>query len=219
MIECCKENIWRKKRRLNKGFIIFLVIILILSTLFLYYQFVVKKVIYSYSGEYLYSQSATSINLAVTNSLNGKLNYSDLVSVEKDVNGNIVLMNINSFKVNTISREIENLTFNTLSQKVKTGVKIPILAFIGLDFLSGYGKQIDFKVLSVSSVVCKFESEFTSVGINQTLHSIYITVQTNNTIFLPLQNKSNICKSKVLISETVLVGKVPDVYLNGKLFN
>lgn len=219
MIECCSEKIWRKNKPVKKIFIVFLVIFLIITTLFSYYHLVVKKVIINYCDKYLFSVNASVINNSVSTSLNNYTTYSDLINVEKDVNGNIVLINTNSYKVNNLSRQVEKLTFDLMKNKIKNGVQIPILAFLGLDFLSGYGKNINLKILEITTVLCKFESKFVSVGINQTLHSIYINVETENSIFLPFNEKKNKCQSKILICESILVGKVPDIYLNGKLFN
>ena len=66
---------------------------------------------------------------------------------------------------------------------------------------------------------CNFESEFTSVGINQTLHSIYVCVNIESIINIPFNSSSITHNSKVLLSETILVGKVPELYLNGKIFD
>ena len=62
-------------------------------------------------------------------------------------------------------------------------------------------------------------SKFTSVGINQTLHSIYIDVISTIELNMPLNSATSTCKTQILISETILVGKVPDIYLKDGLFS
>jgi hypothetical protein len=57
------------------------------------------------------------------------------------------------------------------------------------------------------------------VGINQTLHSIYVNVNCELKITTPLNVQIEKISTPVLLNETVLVGKVPSVYLNGNLFS
>lgn len=72
--------------------------------------------------------------------------------------------------------------------------------------------------MPIGNVLCKFSSKFTSAGINQTLHSIFVDVQTSVSIILPTRTVQVGGSSQVLIAESVIVGKVPDVYLNGNIF-
>ena len=67
--------------------------------------------------------------------------------------------------------------------------------------------------------MCDFSSKFTAVGINQTLHSIYVDVISEIDLNVPFNNHKVECKTSVLISETVLIGKVPDIYLKEGLFS
>lgn len=221
MIECCKEYIYYKKtksRKSKKWFFAFVIILIVLS-IYIFYTFVTCPRVFEYSKSKILSYSSESINKAVTLSFEDKLNYNDLITVEKDSNGNISLLSTKSLKVNYLSRIVENNTKSILSNKLRKGVKIPIMAFLGIGLASGYGKEIDFKSLSVESVKCDFESNFESVGLNQTLHSIYIVVSSSIDCFMPF-NKNNVtCKSKILISENILIGKVPEIILNSKLFS
>lgn len=222
MIECCEDNIWyknRKSKKTKKGLFAFIIINFVLIIIFLFYNLFICPRIFNYTKSKLFSYSTESINQAVILSLNEQVNYYDLIHLEKDVSGNIILMSMNSLKVNYISRKVENNTKRILSNKLSNGVKIPILAFIGLNLSSGYGKEVNFKSLSVDSVSCDFVSNFETLGINQTLHSIYVEVSCFVDCFMPFNKSKVVSKSKILISENILIGKVPDIYLNGKLFN
>ena len=127
-------------------------------------------------------------------------------------------MSVNSQKINSVTREVVKKTQEILSVKVKEGISVPYLAFSGISFISGYGKTFKLKTLSVSSVLCEFVSDFKSVGINQTLHSIYVEIIAKVNIDCMFSSNLQESSSKILICETILVGKVPETYLNGKLF-
>jgi hypothetical protein len=105
-----------------------------------------------------------------------------------------------------------------LKEKLSQGVEIPLFSFSGLKVISGYGPKIKYKTVNVVSVVCDFLSDFSQMGINQTLHSIYLEITSVVNIQAPFVEKNKECKTKVLINEAVLIGKIPEVYLNGKIF-
>lgn len=220
MIECTSEYIYYKKGRKikPKRFFAFFCAILIIVSLILYYKYFVSACIINICSEQTYAYSTEAVNVAVLNELNNDTNYSNLITVEKNSVGDIVLISANSQKINQINRKIADETLKILKAKLNLGTPIPILAFTGIDLLSGIGKRVYFKTINVSSVICQFNSTFNSVGINQTLHSIYIDVICEVNMNIPLSSIKKTCTTQVLISEAVLVGKVPEIYLNGKIF-
>ena len=220
MIECSTDYIWYKKRRKLhfKKLSTFLILFLIFLGLFLYYKFLVVKQIYKVCSDYVFSYSAESINFALLESLSVTNKYSDLIYVEKNSNGDITLLNTNSYKVNLVSNEIAIKTKEKLKEKLSEGVPIPLLTFSGIELLAGYGPHVNYKTINVASVSCNFVSEFTSTGINQTLHSIYINVESNVEIESLFNKNNQKFNTKILVSEAVLIGKIPEIYLNSKIF-
>lgn len=57
-------------------------------------------------------------------------------------------------------------------------------------------------------------SEFESVNINQTIHKIYFDLNTILNVFTPVGAFGEDINSKVLLTEAVIVGKIPDAYYN-----
>ena len=221
MIEYCNENIWYKKRRKKrtfKSFLSFVIISAIFTSLFFYYKNVITTNIVNICYNYSYSYVTESVNKSISLSLNNSVNYNDLIYVEKDSVGEIVLLSANSYKINKLSKEIALSSEQILKEKISEGIPIPILAFSGINLISGMGREITYKSISISSVECKFDSDFESVGINQTLHSIYINVVSKVNINFPLNSQDILIKTPVLVCEAVLVGKIPNVYLNGNIF-
>ncbi len=219
MVECSNEYIYYKKKRINKKrfFSLFLALFILVSII-IYYDYVASQLC-EICVDYSYSYSNECVNEAVMTTLSDTVNYADLVYVEKNDSGEIILLTSNAQKINYISRTVEKLALEKLKAKLKSGVKIPFWAFSGIKILAGYGREIRFDYLSVSSVVCEFSSEFKSVGINQTLHSIYVNVFSTVNIEIPFSKRKSECVTSVLITETVLVGKIPEIYLNKKAFS
>lgn len=219
MIECTSEYIYKKKRKVKgKKLIAFFLTLIIALGVVLYYKYFISSELYKLSFSYAYSYCTESVNDAIIDSLNDKIKYSDLIKIEKNNAGDIVLITANSYKVNLISREITQLSANNVKNKLSGGVPVPSLAFTGIGLIAGLGVKINIKMLNVSSVYCDFDSSFMSVGINQTLHKIYAKITSEVKINVPLNERTEIFETSVLLTEAVLVGEVPDVYLNGKIF-
>ena len=60
---------------------------------------------------------------------------------------------------------------------------------------------------------CIIEGDFRSVGINQVIHSIYAVVNVKVFIDVPFDEQSNEFSTKVLLTENIIVGKIPEIYL------
>ena len=122
-----------------------------------------------------------------------------------------------SFKINYSSRKIAATVQNKLEIDFKKGVDVPIGAFTGIDAFAGLGPKISVKSLKISGVACEFDSEFKSVGINQTLHSIFAVLKINVNIVFSTKMQTVEKSEKLLVTESVMVGKVPDTYLGGNI--
>ena len=64
------------------------------------------------------------------------------------------------------------------------------------------------------NIETNIDSEFTSVGINQTRHRIYLDLKCVVGILTPFKTINKEVSSKVLLTETVIVGDVPSTYYN-----
>lgn len=215
MIECTdeyllkrKKKIKRRKKSLKKIFIF----IIVFALFFSYQKFIVSESIYKTCYDYLVSSSIENINNAVLISTQEKFGYDNLINVEKNNEGDIVLISANNQKINSLSRKITEFTKIEVTKTLEKGVPIPWVAFLGIGYLSGLGKKVYVKTVNVASVNCDFISNFESKGINHTLHSIYADISCEINLEIPFNNKTISSSSKVLVCESVLLGKVPDFY-------
>ena len=102
-----------------------------------------------------------------------------------------------------------------LCQTVESQViEIPLGNLFGSKLFSGTGPYIPVKIMSVTSVNSSLENEFLSVGINQTMHKIYIDAIIDLSVMVPGYESVVSVSTTVLIAETVIVGKVPDTYID-----
>lgn len=209
---------YKRKRRKKPLLILFGAIIILLTFIVIYFEANVNRVLVSVSEATVEAMTNTAVNEAVFETLASEAAYKDLVKIERNEAGDIVAFTADSLKINALARKTAAAAQNNLQSLCSGGVKIPLGAFTGIEILSGTGPRLKVKIVPIGNVVCRFTSRFASVGINQTLHSIYLDVETSVNIILASRSEEVVGCSQVLVAESVIVGKVPEVYLNGDIF-
>ncbi|MCD8040270.1 MAG: sporulation protein YunB [Clostridia bacterium] len=168
-----------------------------------------------------YARSYTTIAVAddVSVTLKDTPDYSSLMTVTRDKDGNVTDIIADAALINSIARSTAYLTQKRLNELSAQGVQIPVGAFTGIDALAGFGFKITVKIIPVSAVECCFVSRFTSAGINQTLHSLYIQIASEVSIVTPSKTVSVGATNEVLVCESVIVGEIPDIFLGNGYIN
>ena len=205
------------KRRKNISLIVFIFFIAFLVAV--YYFKVILPIIKVYSSAETKSVTEKAVNLAVSNVINRTINYNSLIDINYDNSGNIVSFSANQYEINTITREIIKETQQQLNTLGSDGVNLNIGTFSGIPFLIGKGPLVSLKLVPIGAVNGEFDSEFDSVGINITKHSLFLYVNIHVNIVMPIKNLEVYSTTQVLLAESVIIGKVPDVYLNGGEIN
>lgn len=85
---------------------------------------------------------------------------------------------------------------------------------LGINVFSGYGPDISIKLVPLGNIETKFDTNFSSEGINQTKHTIYMNIQSAITVVAPFIGSSVNCNSSVTVAETIIVGDIPATYYN-----
>ncbi len=89
---------------------------------------------------------------------------------------------------------------------------MPCGSFTGFKLLAGRGPGVKITISSVGDVETDLRSEFTSQGVNQTLHRVYLQVKCSVNILTPFDNISREIQNQVLLMENVIVGTIPNTY-------
>lgn len=180
-----------------------------------YYFGVMSPVIKTYTSSKTRELTEKAVNMAVSNVVNRTLSYDSLIDINYNVNGEISSFSANQYEINSITREIvkeTQLQINTLGED---GLRINIGTFSGIPFFIGRGPAITLKLVPIGAVSSNFVSNFDSVGINMTKHTLYLYINVHVSIVLPIKSYEIYSTNQVMLSESIIVGKVPEVYLNG----
>lgn len=157
---------------------------------------------------------ATKIsNEQATNVMN-KYKYEDFVNVERDSNGNIVMIQTNAKNVNEVISDIPNKIVEELEKQAESYISIHLGSVFGNKLLTNLGPELKIKIENIGNVTTKLESEFSSQGINQTLHRIYLNLECEVTILTPYDSINEKIDNQVLIAESVIIGNIPSSYYN-----
>jgi len=202
-----------RKRKIKKIAITILVVTLI-NVLLIFFGNNINNVVYSYSESKIRALSVKAVNNAVSELVHNKNIYDNLVNITTDNEGNIVLIQANSIQINMLTKDLIKTSQIKLEKIGADGLNIPIGTFSGITLFSGKGPNINIKLIPVGDVSCNFISEFQEAGINQTIHKLYVTIDTKVNIILPLKSNTVETTTNILICESVIVGKIPEVYLN-----
>lgn len=191
---------------------------LVFSILLVYLSICANKLVLSQS-EVLVKKSLTSCAYAAVGKVSGLFNYSDIFLVDKNSAGEIQMISIDGIKVNLLAQALVNEVVNSYNQIATLGVEMPLGAISGISFLSGYGKNVNFKVLTVNNVTCQFVSRFEQAGINQSHQSLTIKITPDCQLTFGLKKRKISTEIEFLCYENYIIGTVPDTFVDIKTFS
>lgn len=139
--------------------------------------------------------------------------YDDFVTIERDSEGSIRALTTNMAAMNLLRAQLENQVFTALGEVDVSTISIPLGSLLGFELLWGRGPDITARSISVGVLNSEFVSEFTSAGINQTSHRIYLDIQVPITIMLAGGTVETQVSTHLCVAETIIVGTVPSAYL------
>lgn len=157
---------------------------------------------------------ATKISNEQATAVMANYKYQDLCSIEKDENGNIKMIKSNIIPVNEIISDIAVKIQDELNKVQDGEVFIRLGTLTGSKLLSGRGPKVNFKIVTIGNVETDLKSEFSSAGINQTLHRIYLQVKCKVIVLTPFSSIEEEITNQVLLAEAVIVGNIPNTYYN-----
>lgn len=203
----------RLRIRISKK-IIALLLLAIVIFVYLMIDNAVRPTILSMSEARLRAIAVKSMNAAVRETVGNEINYTDLMNIEKDQEGNIKLISANAVKMNNLAANTAITAQDKILNIGEQGISIPIGTIIGGQLLTGRGPSINVKIEPVGSVTTDFMTEFEDAGINQTRHKIFLILNASVRIVVGNAAQTVEISSQVLISETIIIGNVPQSFMN-----
>ena len=206
-MEYYTKKINRKKSFFLIVFTLFIIFIYILLILF-------DKKIFPYVvqlGEIkAKTQTIKIINKNSTTILSEEFKYDEIVKIEKDNEGRIVLIQSDNTKLNKIAADMADACNSDLDKMSDEIIPIPIGWLTEKSLFYNIGPKVYVKVQPVGNIMIFYDSRFESAGINQTRHKIYLKVKAKVRMKMPLKSKDIEVNTEVPISDTIIVGQIPE---------
>ena len=198
-------------RRIVK--ILVILIIFVLLSLFLFrarYQDMIR----SLAETQIRNATSDLINDAIDQQIElGNIRYDRMVYFEKDLNGRITALKTNMSEVNRLKTNILNIINDEILAIDTDDLGISVGSLILPEIFSGRGPEIPVENLSIRNSDASFSSDFTEAGINQTLQQLNMHIYIDVSVLVWGKTDEFTVSSQVVVAETIIVGQVPDTFL------
>jgi sporulation protein YunB len=143
----------------------------------------------------------------------GIIQYDRIVFFEKNLDGKITALKTNMSEINRLKTDILNIINDEILALDTSDIGIPMGSLLLPELFSGKGPVVPVHILSIRNSDASFSSNFVQAGINQTLHQLIMVVSVDVAILVLGQTDSFAITSEVVVAETVIVGDVPNTFL------
>lgn len=199
-----------RRRRLRRIFLLVLLGLLLLAAVL---HVRVNPLVQELAQAKITDAASGVINRAVNQQIQqGDIQYENLVTLQRDNEGNITALTTNMREMNRLKTELLTLLDDEIYSIEDDAISIPVGNLTGIQLLGGRGPEIPVKIVAVSSSDADFQGEFLDAGINQTIHRIMMDVSLELIILLPSGTITDRVTTEVCVAETVLLGPVPNSY-------
>lgn len=197
----------RKKKRRAMIFLFFIIFLIV------FFNFKIRPVIKSSASNKSRVIVSQTINESILKDMyENRENYSEIMAMNKNDTGEVVSFTSNIEKINSLKSHVALTVGKALCNLKEKDTLIPLGTLSGIEFLNCKGPPIPLKISTSGNVYTDLKSDFWASGINQTLHRINLIIHTKVSVIMPGCSCSFETDNKVLIAETVILGRVPNLY-------
>ena len=202
------------RRRIQSLLHFFLILLAISIILFIAFRSRYREVIRELAETQVKNSTSDLTNDAIAKQIaEGTIQYDRIVFFEKDLDGRITALKTNMSEVNRLKTDILNIINDEILALDTSDIGIPLGSLFLPELLSGKGPAIPVHILSIRNSDATFSSNFVQAGINQTLHQLIMLVSVDVAILVLGQTGTFTVNSEVVVAETVIVGDVPNTFL------
>ena len=198
------------KRLLRVSIIVLMILLAVFLTLRSRYRTVIEDL----AQTQVKNTTSDLTNDAIAKQIaKGDIQYDRIVYFEKNLDGRITALKTNMSEVNRLKTDILNIINDEILALDTADIGIPLGSLFFPEFLSGRGPAIPVHILSIRNSDASFVSHFSQAGINQTLHQLTMIVSIDVAVLVLGHTSSFTMESEVVVAETVIVGDVPQTFL------
>ena len=188
--------------------------ILLITILFLLFEQNLSQTLLDMAYATAHSIALETVNRAAQQVVGDGIAYDQLMDVQTDSGGRVAMLRANTMRMNQIATQTAIMAQEELNSIENQMVDVPLGAALGIRFLGGFGPRLSVQIVPIGAVSTHFETEFETAGINQTRHKIFLTLETSVSLIVPADSRMVQVTSTVPIAESIIVGQVPDSFVD-----
>ena len=208
------SKLFVNKKKFPKWLLVIITILIVFNGFVYLFEKRILPSVLSIAEITMKSEAVKVINEESVKVYSDDFKYDDVIKIEKDTEGNITMIRSDTVKQNYLASQVVLNCNKRLSELGELGTKIPIGYITNNLFFYQMGPDITVKMKQVGNINTSYESLFESAGINQTRHKIYLNVSAKIRVIVPLNSKDVDISCQIPISETIIVGKIPQTAIN-----
>lgn len=203
-----------KQFKVHSSLLIVLIIIIAFNFIIYIFGKRILPIVLNIGEVKIKSEAIKIMNEESVNVYSENFKYDDIINIEKDADGNITMIRSDTVKQNYLASQVVLKCDERLSELEDLGVKIPLGYLTNNVMFYNMGPKITVKMQQVGNITTSYESEFQSAGINQTRHKIYLNLTTTMRVIVPFNSKEVEVNCQIPVSDTIIVGKIPETAIN-----
>ena len=206
----------RNRYRNQKGSgLVKITLIFLITFLSLYYYIdqQIQPYIRDYSINEIEYYMLESMNKAVSEDMAiNNDDYKNIAILQTNNKDELIALSTDTYKINKIKTNVMARTDANLNLGAISDIYIPIGNLYNNIFFFSKGFYLPVKIIPMTTTKVDFASSFESAGINQSLHKIIMECTVEAKIIMPHEEVDFETKHKIAISETLVLGNVPESY-------
>lgn len=202
------------RSRKNWGPIIGFTVIIMLLFGILIIDFRLKASLLQMAKSKVQVSGTEKINQIVKQKIVSQVKYEEIITVHKDGEGKIVMIQPDTIVLNKIMADTISEVANSLGLMQAEFIEIPLGQLSGSNIIAGYGPRFKVKIIPAGEVHVDILNKFEQAGINQTRHLIYFKIDSDIRVAVPMLKDEIKVSAIIPLAETIIVGQVPETYVN-----
>lgn len=200
--------------RISPAFLTLIVALVVAASVISLLEIKLRPVVAEIASAQAENAMTAVVESAVTSDLaRRQVSYTDFITIQRDEGGEITALTTDMAHMNLLRAELTTAILDALEEADISDIQVPLGSLFDLEPLWAKGPTLKARAMTVGTVRTEFDSQLTSAGVNQTLHRIWMEVNVPMTLLLPGGEVEVAVDTRLCVAETVIVGKVPDTYL------
>lgn len=195
-----------------KRFFIAVLFLVVFLTIYLLFDWYMREVFTVIAKEESAKALSNCLDEALSETIATDISYNDLVNIHQDKNGLVTLVQSNTVNMNILAGNATKKAEEKLNNKKKSGIDVPFGYLVGGQLFGESMPSVKVNFRQIGNVTSKFSSTFKDAGINQTLHTVNLTLKVDALLMVPNNNIAIDSEITIPVCETIIIGNVPSEY-------